>query len=654
MTRRPYAFAAWLLAGTYLIAGPVVAQPFTEVTDSAGIEHAHVNALADPEEAILMAGGGAVADHDRDGDPDLYLIGGGGGTNRLLRNNGDGTFTDVTAGSGTDLVNVHGTGPIFADVDGDGDRDLLVLSVHRWAQPPGSDPDLPENRPRLFLNNGSGVYTEAGPASGFTSGMPGYSATLGDLDRDGDLDLFMTHWVSDEDGFQYFWENDGAGVFRDVTNDYLGGQISQLDRFSFTANITDLDRDGWPDVLLASDFGQSQIFMSDGLDGGDLTFTAEQPAVLTDENGMGAAVGDYDNDGDMDWFVTSIWDPDGISEGNWGVSGNRLYRNTGDGTFEDATDEAGVRQGYWGWGACFADFDNDGNLDIFHENGFSIDQAADFHTDPARLFLSNGDGTFTESAMAQGIDHVGQGRGIACFDYDLDGDLDILVMPNDQPVRLYRNDVSDSAAHLGVVLADTGGNPDAVGARIELTTDGGSQIREVTAGNNYISSNPFRQHFGLGAAAIQSLRITWPDGGERVIGHGLAAGHTLMVGRYCHVIHLMRPRGISPVTPAIHVLMPDGTPVAGKTVELAVQSGPNAGWSDTQATDAQGMAAFMLDHAGFGLDELVYRFEIGGDMKSCRALVDWYNGEILLRDGFDDHSMASRSSRARLRSTPQR
>src|SRR5262249_18364358 len=153
--------------------------------------------------------------------------------------------------------------------------------------------------------------------------------------------------------------------------------------YSLAPNFADINNDGWPDLLIASDFGTSMVFLNNQ----DGTFKhVTNPTVITDQYGMGATVGDYNNDGNLDWFVTSIWssNPDNMH------NGNRLYRGHGDGTFEDVTTQAGVRMGGWGWGATLADLDNDGNLDIFHVNGFP----PDYFTDPSVLFLSNGSGTF--------------------------------------------------------------------------------------------------------------------------------------------------------------------------------------------------------------------------------------------------------------------
>ncbi len=624
---------AVLLAGFGSI--KAYAQPFTDVTQLSGLIHTHSNDAQQQREAILIAGGGTIGDYDHDGDPDIYLIGGGNNTNTLFRNNGDGTFSDITAGSGTGINDVLGSGPLFTDVDADGDLDILIFSVQRWDQPVGADPDLLENRPRLLINDGTGVFSETPSATGFDSGMPSFGGTMADLDRDGDLDLFMTHWTSDDDGFQFFWENDGNGQFTDVTNAYLGSQVSTLERFSFTANITDINNDGWPDVLLASDFGTSRLFISDGMNAGQLTFTVSKPPVISDENGMGAAVGDYDNDGDMDWFVSSIWDPDFEAEGNWGISGNRLYRNNGNGEFEDVTAVSGVRRGFWGWGSCFADFNNDGHLDIYHENGFPIGQADEFHEDPARLFMSNGDGSFSQRAEISGLDYTGQGRGISCFDYDLDGDLDILVIPNGSDVRLYRNDQL-STRYLKVLLTDTAPNPYAIGAKIVINSNVFQQTREVTAGSNFVSNNDWQQHFGLqGQANPQSITVTWPDGSIKQVPGPINSNQTLNIGRYCHTRYQVNVIDTQPVSLTLYANLPNGAPIANAMVSVQVLSGPNVGQNQSVMTNSMGVAVFSLNNAGPGQDRLQYQFSADGETRHCMALVNWDPEQTLLRNGFE-------------------
>ncbi|MEM9598916.1 MAG: FG-GAP-like repeat-containing protein, partial [Acidobacteriota bacterium] len=346
-------------------------------------------------------------------------------------------------------------------------------------------------------------------------------AAAGDYDRDGDLDLFLAHWSGEVVGVPspHLWRNEGG--FQLVPVDFSAGvawPYTDLD-WSFTPSFADLDGDLWPELLVAGDFGTSQVFrnLGPGTDG-RVTFEVATGAVITDENGMGSALGDYDGDGDLDWFVSSIWDPDGVAQGNWGVTGNRLYRNLGDGTFEDATEGAGVREGYWGWGSCFADVDNDGDLDIFHTNGFPLNGAEEFHDDPARLFMSNGDGTFTERSAELGVDDTRQGRGVVCFDYDRDGDIDLFVANNGGPPLLYQNRGLEDRPWLALELQGDDGNSQAIGAFVRVRSGGRTQTAFVQGGSQYLSQNPAEVHFGLGSAEqVDEVEIQWPDGEVQVL-----------------------------------------------------------------------------------------------------------------------------------------
>ena len=231
------------------------------------------------------------------------------------------------------------------------------------------------------------------------------------------------------------------------------------------------------------------------------------------KNGMGNAVTDYDRDGDLDWFVTSIWDPDVENNG----SGNRLYENIdGLGTFEDVTEVAGVRAGHWGWGACFADFDNDGYMDIFHTNGHQDQARAKFVTDPSVLFMANGDGTFTERATELGVVHTDQGRGVVCADYNGDGRVDIFVANNGKSPTVFRNDHQNSNHYVAIDLVGIDGNPEAIGGRVTVATASGTQMQEVQLGNGYLSHGPATLHFGLGTDdLITSIEVTWPGPDRR-------------------------------------------------------------------------------------------------------------------------------------------
>lgn len=626
-----------------LVVSPqLMAQQFILVTEQSQINYAHINAAEQQREATIIAAGGAVADFDFDGYPDFYLLGGSDQSNALFKNNSDGTFTNVASQAGVGLFNILGSGPTFADVDGDFDLDLLVFSINQWDQPFGSDVNLIENRPRLFINQNNGTFIDASLSAGFYSGMPSYSGSLADLDQDGDLDLFMTHWLSDTEttSKQIFWENNGNGQFSDVTIDYLGlDQNANFASGSFTPHMTDINEDGWIDVLLASDFETSRIFYGTGGLPGPSTpkFLISQPDFITDENGMGAAVADYDNDGDLDWFVTSVWDPNQMSEDYWGVSGNRLYRNLGGGVFEDATDEAGVREGYWGWGACFADFNNDGHLDIYHENGFfNTLHAQEFLHDPSRLFMSNGDGSFTESSTLSGLNFTGQGRGISCVDYDLDGDLDILIMPNNEAYQLYKNTSNNTNNYLSINLFDNGPNPYAINAKIKVNTQQSSQLREVSSSNNYVSNNPLQQHFGLGqSTAINNIEITWPDGESQIITNNLPVNQITSISRYCHtrfIQHSITGTQATELTVYLHDL--SGSAISSQTVSLQVNQGPNTGTALNAMTDLAGKASFQISSNLIGTDRMTFTFEYNNQPQLCRSLVKW-NNDLIFTNQFE-------------------
>ena len=179
--------------------------------------------------------------------------------------------------------------------------------------------------------------------------------------------------------------------------------------------------------------------------------------------------------------------------------------------------EAGVEHGYWGWGSCFADFNNDGNLDIFHVNGFGFPPdgglAREFFEDPSRLFLSNGDGTFSEMGAELGIADTGQGRGVVCFDFDRDGDIDIFIANNDQEAKLYRNDGGNNGNFLNVKLNGLPPNTQGIGSRVIVKTNDTVQIRELRAGSNFVSQDPAEAHFGIGdATIINELEVQWLGG----------------------------------------------------------------------------------------------------------------------------------------------
>ncbi|MDT8397805.1 MAG: CRTAC1 family protein [Pseudomonadales bacterium] len=484
-----------------------LAWQFTDVTQSAGFDYVH--GFSAPAGGISldrqrMVAGVAAGDFDRDGWVDLYITRGTIGPNLLFRNRGDGSFAEVGAAAGVALNGAVGSGASFADYDGDGWLDLFVGGINGTIF-----------QSRLLRNRQDGSFEDVTAEAGLDGAIiNSFSTTFGDYDLDGDLDLYLSDWGANKPG-RHLWRNNGNGTFSNVT---MAAGIPDGLMQDFTGNFADIDNDGWPDLLIAADFGSSQVFLNQR----NGSFSVSTTDAISDENGMGAAVGDYDNDGDLDWFVSSIFDPNGPppeqSTVSWGASGNRLYRNQGDGRFEDVTEAAGVRIGGWGWGSCMADFNNDGHLDIFHVNGFSTNEklfTAPFEADRSRLFISNQDGSFSERSVELGLVDQGQGRGVVCFDHDGDGDVDIFVANNGQSPRLYRNDGGNDGHFLHVRVRGERANTEAIGARIYVSVDGVTQMRELSAGSNYLSQNPAEVYFGLGQAGkVDEVRVLWPGDGR--------------------------------------------------------------------------------------------------------------------------------------------
>ena len=484
--------------------------------------------VIDPE---LFGGGFAAADVDADGDVDFYVVGGNTVPNHFYRNRGDGTFEEIGAELGLDLVH-WGSGPAFGDIDGDGDLDLFVGAVV------GGPHHVFENR----LDE-SGRFVDVTDASGIRlSARNTVSATFFDYDRDGWVDLFLSHWGNPYEAgksTQTVWRNNGDGTFADTSIE-TGLADAWVDRetdWSFTPNFSDIDGDGDADLLLAADFHESKVFLNN--DDGTFTNVTDR-RVIQDQAGMGAAVGDYDNDGDMDWFVTSIYDLD-LLDGDY--LGNFLYRND-DGEFEDATLTGGVQDGAWGWGACTADFENDGNLDILHVNGWYLVDGKDYRQRPVRFFHNTGSNmVFREIAGQVGLTDDSQGRGVACFDFDRDGDVDVLISNNDETnVVLYRNETTSDNHYLGIRLDGIAPNWFGIGSRITVTTTDGTQIRDLGGLNNYVSHGPFEVHFGLAEAATADVEVRWPDGTTSTMA-GVSADRLLTIRQPATNLRLVVQQG---------------------------------------------------------------------------------------------------------------
>jgi len=501
------------------------ATTFVDVKSSAGIQHSQNATFHDPlQPKYRMTGGAAAGDFDGDGWVDLYFTR-FDDTDVLYRNLGNGTFQDVTSsvfGSGH-LSDVNTNGAVWGDVDNDNDLDLYVTSFF-------------SNRYHLFINDGNGGFAEdavvRGAAVQGSDTHLGFSPTFGDYDSDGYLDLYVTEWRLKTDNSGGAVQNSrllrnlGAsqpGHFVDVTQaagvamDSVIPSNLAFDSQTFTARFTDLDADGHPDLAIASDHHTSRLFWNNG----DGTFTdgTASAGVGTDEFGMGSTVGDYDGDGDLDWFVTSIYE-----DGDPLRDGNRLYRNDGNRTFADATDAAGVRNGAWGWGAAWFDYDNDGDLDLVEANGqdFSDTAAAGssvgFDNNPVKFWENDGTGVYTEKASTVGLTDTGSGKGLVTFDYDQDGDLDVLIVNNGAAPVLYRNDGGNANVWLIVDLSGSFSSSQGIGALVTVdpneSISGDEITREVDAGSHFLGQSESIAHFGLGtlSGTIDRVSIQWPSG----------------------------------------------------------------------------------------------------------------------------------------------
>ncbi|MDX1498616.1 MAG: CRTAC1 family protein [Woeseiaceae bacterium] len=506
---------------------------FTQTTPDLGLCY-EVDEIIAPDGIHVMGGGLAMSDVDQDGFPDLFVVHGIDQKGQLFMGGADG-FSPAPGNNGIDLRGLDNAG-YFVDLDGDGWDDFVSIQYST-------------NFVEIFINDGTGNFAEATASTGIFMRKPTYSMAAGDYDLDGDLDLFFAHWGwfwrENDPVTEYLWENDGNGFFTDVSDiveilpTYQPPPIDDVPiEHSFTPIFADINSDGWPDMLLAGDYESTQVLINDAGN----AFIDATTAVISDENGMGAAVADYDNDGDLDWFVSSIHFRGREEDKQYvgGITGNRLYQNDGTGVFTDVTDAAGVREGDWGWGACFADFDNDGHADILHTNGMrsvnSIDGNPDdplflFFDDPTRLFMAQGDGTFVESAAALGINHVDQGRGVLCTDYDADGRIDVLISTNGESPTVYRNQITNGNHYLQIDLEGPPGNRRGVGARVTVETAAATQVQEVILGSNYLSQQPVTLHFGLaGETIVTSVTVDWPGDqhGATIIGN-VAADQRLTI-----------------------------------------------------------------------------------------------------------------------------
>jgi enediyne biosynthesis protein E4 len=509
MFRRP-ATLATISAMTFAtlscaLAARAQSPQLSDQTAAAGLTAVHTSLPG--SQMSWMTSGIAAGDFNNDGWQDLFVLGGPGAPDKLYINNHDGTFTDHALEWG--VARTHwGYGIAVGDFNNDGWLDIFITSG-------GSDGAHCHHL--LYRNNGNGTFTDvalqAGVQSTATTVYDGFGAAWGDYDLDGHLDLAVAGWQYGSGGNRLF-HNNGDGTFTDATAD-LGYNMRYVEGFS--PRFIDMNGDRYPELLWVADFGTSKYFVNNT----DGTFTESTAAagVGLEGNGMGTTVGDFNNDGRPDWYVTSVYAPTSYP----GVpgTGNMLYLNNGGDSFSEVGASKGVRQGGWGWGTVAVDLRNAGRLDIVETNGWpDTYYGTQFLADPSCVFVNNGAAPFTNAAPACGITHTGMGRGVVAFDYNNDGAQDILISTNAGPLTLYRNDRSGPDSNSLRIFLNTHASsptrhlaPNGYGAHVVATAGGVSQHRWICGGSNFLSQSELSAHFGLGAATVCSqLRIEWPDG----------------------------------------------------------------------------------------------------------------------------------------------
>lgn len=508
---------------------------FVDVAASAGLRAPVIYGDVETKKYIVESTGCGCAfiDYDNDGWMDLFVLSGTrlggapeGATNRLYKNNRDGTFTDVTQKAGLHSVG-WACGICVGDYNNDGFEDIFCTTYGQNI---------------LYRNNGDGTFTDVTKQAGLWSEEPRYGTgcTFLDYNRDGHLDLFVSNYVGFDfenaglpgqnsycrwkgipvecgprgltTGKNFLFRNNGNGTFTDVTRE------ARIDRapaiYGLTVVAADFDEDGWPDIYVAADSTPSLLFMNNR----DGTFREEgvlRGVGLSEDGmeqaGMGVGIGDYDLDGHLDLFKTHFLDDTNI-----------LYRNDGKGNFDDATraSRIGVETRYICWGAGIVDLDNDGLPDIFMVTGHVYPQVERTlpqypNKTPRTVFRNLGDGVFEElmEEAGPGVAAPHCSRGCAFGDIDNDGDIDVLIINLNEPPSLLRNDLSGKPNNwIKVKLEGVKSNRSAIGGRVLVHYGGKTQAQAVLSQSSFLSCNDPRLHFGLGAVNTVDIDVYWPSG----------------------------------------------------------------------------------------------------------------------------------------------
>jgi hypothetical protein len=539
-------FCFFSSAAQLLKSNPQPLAHFTDMARKAGLTNSVVFGGVDTKKYIIETTGTGVAifDYDNDGWPDIFIVNGSSldppphgkaPTSHLYHNNHDGTFKDVTQAAGLTHTG-WGQGVCVGDYDNDGWEDLYVTYYGKNV---------------LYHNNGDGTFTDMSEKAGVAgSGKAwGNGCAFVDFDRDGRLDLMVASYVDFDlstapapgDRSTCIWKgapvmcgpqglpaaknilyhNKGDGTFEDVS---AKSHIDKADgHYSLSVSTLDYDDDGWPDIFVACD-STASILYHNNRDGTFTDVAITAGAAFNEDGraqaGMGSTVADYNGDGQLDIFKTNFSDDTAT-----------LYRNNGNGTFDDVTYPAGLglNTKYLGWGTMFLDFDNDGWPDLLLVNGHVYPEVDSQHLgsafqEPRILYHNNGNGTFTDiSADAgPGITAVNSSRGLAIGDLWNDGRLSAVISNMNAPPSLLVNEVHTPnhwiAFHLMGTSFDSPSrklrtNRDAIGARITMKAGSRIFVDEVRSGSSYDSNNDMRVHFGLGPVAkLDSVEVRWPSG----------------------------------------------------------------------------------------------------------------------------------------------
>ena len=529
-----------LLMGFQLANGELGVK-FVNVAEQAGIKHKTIYGDEHKNRYLLETTGcgAAFIDFDNDGWQDIFLVNGTRldglpkdqvPTNHLYRNNGDGTFRDVTEKAGL-IRTGWGQSVCIGDYDNDGYDDIFVSYFGKNA---------------LYHNNRNGTFTDVAEKAGVANNRTrwGSGCAFVDYDRDGNLDLFVASYIDLDlktaplpetgpclykgltvacgppgltGGVNSLYRNKGDGTFIDVSE--KAGITRTNGTYGLGVLVGDYDNDGWPDIYVANDSAPAALYHNNkngtftdiGVEAGCAFSIDGKPQA-----GMGVSAGDFDRDGWLDIFKT-----------NFSGDTSTLYRNTGKASFDDVTFPAGVgiTTRWLGWGCGFFDADNNGWLDIFLVNGHVYPEVEKLTTEAGyaqrKVFYRNlGNGRFEDASEKVGgaVTELTQARGCAFGDYDNDGDIDILINPVNAVPQLLRCDSTNQNNWITIKIIGVKSNRDGIGARIKCITGEASQIEEVRSGGSYYSQNDLRVHFGLGKAKkVNALEIKWPSGQSDVL-----------------------------------------------------------------------------------------------------------------------------------------